>query len=102
MSESFVTVVDWRVRRKQVSSAKADLVCAIAAFPQLLSLCDNVLSPRWGYEFTPLCTPDLRPGLHSGAAPRLKNDGVVPPPPRFLSSHTEASVLGFTVTPLRG
>jgi hypothetical protein len=69
--------------------------------PGLPSLCENVLSPRWGYEFTPLCTPDLRPGLHSGAAPRLKNDGIVPPPPRYLSSHTDSAVLGFTIPRLR-
>jgi len=65
-------------------------------------VCENVLSPRWGYEFTPLCTPDLRPGLHSGAAPRLKNDGIVPPRFRFLRSHTDSAVLGFTMTPLKG
>lgn len=34
-----------------------------------------VLAPRWA-EATGFCTPGLRPGLHSRAAPRLKNDDV--------------------------
>src|SRR5579864_634077 len=87
---------------KQVSSAKADSGCSPSVYPALPSVCENVLSPRWGYEFTPLCTPDLRPGLHSGAAPRLKNDGIVPPRFRFPRSHTDSAVLGFTMTPLKG
>ena len=74
----------------------------VEGLPALPSLCESVLSPRWGYELTPLCTPDLRPGLHSGAAPRLKNDGIVPPPPRFLRSHTDSEVLGFLISPLCG
>ena len=83
-------------------AASTGLAITAGSYPGLPSLRENVLSPRWGCELTPLYTPGLRPGLHSVAAPRLKNDGTVPPALRFLSSHTDSSTLGFTITPPRG
>src|SRR6185437_11421617 len=86
---------------RMAGAASTGLAITAGSYPGLPSLRENVLSPRWGCEFTPLYTPGLRPGLHSGAAPRLRMVAIVPPPLRFLSSHTDSSVLGFTISRLR-
>jgi hypothetical protein len=56
----------WRVPPLQGSRLQAQLT-------QEFRICvGTFFRPAGANEFTALCTPDFRPGLHCGAAPRIK------------------------------